>query len=289
MSSTSDPPPPPEDTGDDDDGDGDDLTASFFKAVKERGIEQVSIDDEEEEDEDEDDEDNAPVLEDDNEPRNIPQSEVNRFIGRDEGKVGKLAGNVTFTNRELYGTLKERVLESPAAFSNLVGGTDDDDDEMDNDNDDVPNVYRPPKTVPDSGLTAGEVVTTVLEALNHNDEPEENAGVRLLYEYSSPSSALRDPERALSVEEYADFLQTTEYSILLRHGPRVTVEKAEYAFDRKKSFFTVRLLPADSVDDRRQAVFVNFILSTKGSDEDDCWMIDSIIIRSDGIRRRGRR
>ena len=262
--------------------------------------------------------------------RDIPQSEVNRFVGRDDGAVGKLAGNVTFTDRELYGTLRDRVLESPAAFGRMVGkgdgNEDDDDDDEEEDEDDenvdvnkndpsfsVPARYSPPSTVPDSGLTAGEVVTTVLRALAHNDEPERNHGLRVLRGYSSPTSVLKNEERAVALEDYEDFLKTSEYKILLEHiSDDVKIEKADYAFDRKKSFFTMRLRPPDSKS-VRDAVFVNFILSTRNSvggggggggpfdgsndndddddDDCDCWLIDSIIVRSDarGVRRRRRR
>lgn len=271
----------------------DDLMAEFFKTVADRGIESVSVDEDEDADDsdadsDDSDSDSDADADDESSLRDIPTSEVNRFLGRDDGAVGRLAGNVTFTDRELYGTLKERALESPAAFRRMVGGTDEDDDESSALDD--PFSYSPVSAVPDAGLTAGEVVTTVLRALNHNDEPEPDHGLRVLRGYASPLHVLNNKDKALTLDEYADFLKTTEYAILLDHKPDdVQVEKADYAFDRKKSFFTMRLRPPDSVS-YRDAVLVNFILSTKGSDEDDCWLIDSIIVRSDarGIRRRRR-
>ena len=164
---------------------------------------------------------------------------------------------------------------------------DDDEDEEDVEEEEEVKAYAPPSEIPDSGLTAGEVVETVLAALNHNDVPDANRGVKTLVGFSGPSSVLRSPDKAPTVDEYADFLKTSEYEILLDHdGDRVVVDKADYAFDRKKAFYTVRLT---STGNPRDVTFVNFILSTRGSEEDDCWLVDSIIIRSRGIRRRGRR
>ena len=66
-----------------------------------------------------------------------------------------------------------------------------------------------------------------------------------------------------------------------------TIEKGEYSFDGKKGFFTARLqigpLPGDSIS-------CNFILSVEGSDtEDPVWLVDSILIRPQSMRRRRRK
>lgn len=269
------------------DEEGMNLAAEFFKTVKGRGMENLGSGLEEDDDDDED--------EDSDEGNEIfPVSEMNKIQGMDTGKVGKLAGNVTTTNKEIYSSLKERVLESPSSFSSLTKGSGDDDDE-DDDYDygtDVSGGKLPyifPLTYPDSGLTAGEVVEAVLAALNHNHESENNEGLKILYAYSSDASVLKaNPDKAPTEDEYLDFLSTTdEYKILLNHdSSRVIIEKADYSYDRKKSYFTVRLY-----SDANGSAYttVNFILSTKGSNEDDCWLIDSILIRPEGMRRRGRR
>lgn len=263
-----------------------DLAAEFFKTVKGRGMENLGSGLEEDDDDDED--------EDSDEGNEIfPVSEMNKIQGMDTGKVGKLAGNVTTTNKEIYSSLKERVLESPSSFSSLTKGSGDDDDDDDYDyGTDVSGGKLPyifPLTYPDSGLTAGEVVEAVLAALNHNHESEKNEGVKILYAYSSDASVLKaNPDKAPTEDEYLDFLSTTdEYKILLNHdSSRVIIEKADYSYDRKKSYFTVRLY---SDENGSAYTTVNFILSTKGSNEDDCWLIDSILIRPEGMRRRGRR
>jgi hypothetical protein len=74
----------------------------------------------------------------------------------------------------------------------------------------------PPLTIPDSDLTAGEVVLLVLEALKNNDNPTKNKGVEILFGYSSSGSQIRN-EEGLTPEEYADFLKETEYKVLFTH------------------------------------------------------------------------
>jgi hypothetical protein len=213
---------------------------------------------------------------------NIPMSKLNIFRGRDEGKVGKLAGNVTLTNRNLYENLKERVLESPSAFVDLVGGEEAaaemEETEL------MRGIYKPPSLKPDSGLTAGEVVELVLQALSHNDEPTDNYGVQVFFAYSSPHSFLKGPD-APTIVEYADFIKTSEYAPMMSHT-QVIIDKADYSYDKKKAFYTVRLRDGPAED--RNFTCINFILS-KNSDLDDCWLIDSAVARTEGLGRSRRR
>jgi len=276
------------------------LAAEFFRAIKDRDVE-LDLDEYDDDDEDENEEGKeTPVAkketgsvkptesekndqeeDDDDSVDEIPISKVNVFTGRDEGNVGKLAGNVTFTNRELYENLKDRVLESPSAFATLVGeGNEEDTEENDDDADDT---YKPLSLVPDSGLTAGEVVMGVLDALNHNDVPTENYGVELLFAYASAKNVLKS-DKSPSVEEYADFIKTSEYAPMLDHS-QVIIDKGDYSFDKKKAYFNARLRTGSG----RDFTAVNFILSTNGTGEDDCWLIDSAIIRTDGLGRGRRR
>lgn len=267
---------------DDDTGDeaGMNLAAQFSELIKQKGI-KAELDDI-----DDDDDDDEPLDSDEEDAmRDIPRSEINVFSGRDDKGVGKLAGNVTFTNKQLYDTLKERVLESPASFAKLVQGDEDDNDDSDETvGQRGSKSYEPVDVSPESDLTAGEVVTTILDALLHNDEPEENHGVEVLFGYSSPASILKSADKAPTVEEYADFLKTSEYKTLLYHT-QVIIDKADYSYDGKKSFYNVRLKHGDG----RNFTPVNFILSTKGTNDDDCWLIDSILIRADGMGRSRRR
>lgn len=281
------------------DDEGKDLAAEFFKLAQERNI---GLDDEDfldDEDEDSDDEEIVVVVEssdedsedydddDDEEEFNIPQGAINAFLGYDTGDVGeKLAGNVTLTDDQLYSEVRDRVLDTAGGFVDLVTGPDDDEvDDWEVDQVGVrPEEYKPPTTVPDSDLTAGEVVLQVLDSLLHNDVPSKNSGVEILFGYSSEGSQIKN-EVGLTPAEYADFLKETEYKVLFDHQS-VSIDKGDYSFDGKKAFFTARLRNGPKPLD---VVSVNFILSTRGNDDDDCWLIDSMLIRPSSMRRRRRR
>jgi hypothetical protein len=273
-----------------DNDEGAQLAAELFKMAQAKGIRvddndlYDEEDDTEEVEEDEDEEDDEP------EP-NIPQGAINAFLGYDTGNVGeKLAGNVTLTNDQLYSEVKERVLDTAGGFVDFVkGASDEEDDDDDNDDENAeygttPKPYEAPTTVPDSDLTAGEVVIQVLDSLRHNDVPDKNRGVEILFGYSSPGSQIKN-EEGLTPAEYADFLKETEYKILFSHEG-ASIDKADYSFDGKKAFFTARLQAGPSPLD---TVSVNFILSTTGREDDACWLIDSMLIRPQSMRRRRRR
>mmetsp|Transcript_11402 Transcript_11402/g.21337 ORF Transcript_11402/g.21337 Transcript_11402/m.21337 type:complete len:310 (+) Transcript_11402:76-1005(+) len=255
----------PADSGSENNDEGFSLASDFAKILQERNIQ---LDDEDlEELNDDDDED------DDEEEDLLEEEDVD---------------DVTISDDQVYRELDERVLETAGGFVDLLSGvTDDDDDDDEDKTDEKPKIYEPPKVVPDSSLTAGEVVMTVLEALNHNDVPTPNRGVEILFGYSSAGSAI---SQAIDIEgmtpaEYAMFLKEEyEYKILFDHA-EVLIEKGDYSFDKKKAFFTARLKSPDDGD----FTSVNFILSTEGMEEDDCWLIDSLLIRPEGMRRRRRR
>lgn len=271
----------------DTDEDGAKLAAELFKMAQQKGVRVDKTDlDDDEEDDDIDEEDD----EDDEQEPNIPQGAINAFLGYDTGNVGeKLAGNLTLTDSQLYSEVKERVLDTAGGFVDYVKAISEDDDDDDADDEDTnkeeePKPYEPPAVVPDSELTAGEVVMQVLDSLLHNDVPEKNRGVEILFGYSSEGSQIKQ-EEGLTPAEYADFLKETEYKILFDHQG-ATIDKGDYSFDGKKAFFTARLKSGPGPLD---TVSVNFILSTTGVDDDACWLIDSVLIRPESMRRRRRR
>ena len=281
-----------DDSSKNNDSDGAELAAAFFRTAQSKGINIDSNDLLYDDDDDEEDDDNDNDDDDEMEP-NIPQGAINAFLGYDTGNVGeKLAGNVTLTNDQLYSEVKERVLESAGGFVSFVKGATDDDEDDDEDDEDSQLIagtnkkYIVPTTVPDSELTAGEVVLLVLEALRNNDVPMKNKGVEILFGYSSPGSQIKN-EVGLTPTEYAEFLKETEYKILFTNGGPIHIDKADYSFDGKKAFFTARL--QTSINTPLDTVSVNFILSTTGREDDACWLIDSILIRPQSMRRRRRK
>lgn len=261
------------------DQEGADLAAEFFKMAQQKGIglgADDALDDDEEDGEEEDE-----------------LEEPSTFGGDDTGKVGEqLAGNDSLTDDQLYSEVKERVLDTAGGFVDFVKRAKDDDDDDDGEDtddrdyfdEDVPKEYHPPLTVPDSELTAGEVVLLLLDVLLHKDVPTKNKGVEILFGYSSPGSSIKN-EEGLTPAEYADFLNESEYKVLFDHTS-VTIDKGTYSFDGKKGFFTARLQTGPGPLD---TVSVNFILSTTGKDDDACWLVDSMLIRPESMRRRRRR
>eukprot|EP00526_Cylindrotheca_closterium_P015685 CAMPEP_0113624878 /NCGR_PEP_ID=MMETSP0017_2-20120614/12839_1 /TAXON_ID=2856 /ORGANISM="Cylindrotheca closterium" /LENGTH=263 /DNA_ID=CAMNT_0000534951 /DNA_START=147 /DNA_END=938 /DNA_ORIENTATION=+ /assembly_acc=CAM_ASM_000147 len=257
-----------------DDAEGADLAAQFFKMAQAKGISLDSSDYVEDDgDEEEDEEEEEP---------NIPQGAINAFLGYDTGEVGdKLAGNVSLTDDQLYSEVKERVLDTAGGFVELVGGPREDEED---EGDTAPKVYEPPSVVPDVDLTAGEVVLLILEALKNNDNPTPNKGVEILFGYSSSSSQIMN-EEGLTPNEYADFLKETEYKVLFDHE-EVMIDKGKYAFDGKKAFLTARLRVGPGPKDFTSC---NFILTSEGKDDDAAWLVESMLIRPESMRRRRRR
>jgi hypothetical protein len=244
------------------DPDGASMAAQLFQMAQAKG---VTLDDDDLLDDDDDDDDdddtsemtNVPVEEgdddddDDDDVSNIPQGAINAFLGYDTGDVGeKLAGKVDLTDDQLYSEVKERVLDTAGGFVDMIRGADDDDDEGgDDDDDDSNKPYEPPIRVPDSELTAGEVVLLVLNAMKNNDNPTVNKGVEILFGYSSSGSQIKN-EDGLTVSEYAEFLKETEYKVLFEHG---SVVRTEHSWNRwclfvsllhfAKVFVSSRFLP----------------------------------------------
>ncbi len=266
--------------------DGMSLAADFFKTIQSRNIqldEYDFLDDEEEDDDDDDDDDDL------NQNQNVQQ---------DTSSSSSTNTGTPLSDNQLNNELNERVLETAGGFVDLVRSakqSNDNEDDDDDDNDttsDGPKPYEPPKTIPDPALTAGEVVMTVLEALNNNDNPTSDYGIQVLFGYSSQGSAI---SQAIQVEgmtpaEYATFLKEEyEYKILFNHDSNVMIEKGDYSFDRKKAFFTARLCSVSDESGGEEFINVNFILSTNGQGDDDCWLIDSLLIRPPDMRRRRRR
>eukprot|EP00538_Stauroneis_constricta_P013537 CAMPEP_0119567104 /NCGR_PEP_ID=MMETSP1352-20130426/34978_1 /TAXON_ID=265584 /ORGANISM="Stauroneis constricta, Strain CCMP1120" /LENGTH=321 /DNA_ID=CAMNT_0007616309 /DNA_START=51 /DNA_END=1016 /DNA_ORIENTATION=- len=278
------------------DSSGANLMAEFSKLAQSKGVELSKYDLEDLDFDDEDDEDDVVDTnndsdddddDDDGAEPNIPQGAINAFLGYDTGDVGeKLAGNVELTDKQLYSEVKERVLDTAGGFVDFVGGANEDDDDEDGDGADGPKPYQAPETVPDSDLTAGEVCSIVLEALRNNDVPSPNRGVEILFGYSSHSSYVKQEEpNGLTPKEYADYLRETEYKVLFTHDG-ITIDKGKYSHDGKKAFFNASLRTGLGAKDWTS---VNFILSTQGSDDNACWMIDSLLIRPQSMQRRRRR
>ena len=78
----------------------------------------------------------------------------------------------------------------------------------------------------------------------------------------------------------------SEDNLALFQHNSVVIDKADFSPDRLKGYFTARLVMGGLAKDD---VSVNFILSTTGTNDDDCWLIDSMLIRPGKLRRSRRR
>lgn len=247
------------------------LAADFSKILQQRNI-QLNEEDLMDDDDDEEEEYDEDIL--------------------DEEQILNEEDMPTISDEQVFRELDERVLETAGGFVDLLSKDANDEDTDDEEENTKPKPYEPPTTIPDPELTAGEVVMTVLDALNHNDVPMADYGIVVLFGYSSPGSAIA---QAIDIEgmtpaEYGVFLKEEyEYKILFNHVEAI-IEKGDYSADKKKAFFTARL--QGSPEEGSGFTNVNFILSASEAEEDGesgCWMIDSLLIRPEGMRRRRRK
>lgn len=139
--------------------------------------------------------------------------------------------------------------------------------------------------VTDPELTAGEVVALVLEAFRNNDNPTPNFGAEVFFGYSSPGSQVKT-EEGLTPTEYAEYLKSSpDYCVLFKHT-EAFIEKADYNSDGSRAYFTAGVKTGPRPLDK---VMVNFILSSSVSGDNTSWLIDSMLIRPESMRRTRRR
>ena len=126
----------------------------------------------------------------------------------------------------------------------------------------------------------------VLRALRNNDNPSTNYGIEVLFGYSSLESQISEliETEGLTPANYRSFLLSSEDNMaLFDPDTEVVIDRADFSPDSLKAYFTARLTGSSG------DLTVNFILSTTGTNDDDCWLIDSLLIRPPKMRNRRRR
>lgn len=131
------------------DEEGADLAAQFFQAMKDRNISFEG-----------DEVDFADMEDDEFESTDSSYSATGDMDDGDDAilreyDVSMTGEGASLTNEQIYDEMKDRVFESAGAFVELTKGVAE---EGDYDDSSAAMVYTPPVKVPDSGLTAGEVV-----------------------------------------------------------------------------------------------------------------------------------
>eukprot|EP01082_Thalassiosira_pseudonana_P013404 g11811.t1 g11811 contig6:628107-629253(+) len=254
------------------DEEGASLASEFFKIMKERNIsmegDEIDFADAEDEEMESEDGDDGELDDDDD-------AILREYDVPNEANV---------SDNQIYGEIQDRMFENAGTFVELTRGADDRERE-----EDTAGVYVPPTQIPDSGLTAGEVVKLVLLALRNNDVPTVDNGVEIFFGYSSPGSQIKEQIEydGMTPSQYRAFLASSDDYLALFEHDEVVIEKAEIIYENLKAYFTVRLI--NRKDPMKEDVSVNFILSTTGDNDEDCWMIDSMLIRPPKMRRRRRR
>jgi len=126
---------------------------------------------------------------------------------------------------------------------------------------------------------------TVLKALQNNDNPRTNYGIEVLFGYSSAESQIMDlvNTEGLTPDQYRKYLISSDDNMALFDHTEVVIDKADFSPDRLKAYFTARLTGVG------EDFSVNFILSTNGTNDEDSWLIDSLLIRPSKYRKRRRR
>jgi len=118
---------------------------------------------------------------------------------------------------------------------------------------------------PSPDLSPRQVVEAQLAAMQHNDEPEPDAGIRTAFRFASPSNR----ETTGPVERFIEMVKQPGYDALLNHRQTSlspTTEKGGQA--RIK----VHLIDAKG----QESAFVWILSKQSASPYEGCWMTDSV-------------
>ena len=115
-------------------------------------------------------------------------------------------------------------------------------------------------------MSPRDVVTTVIEALRHNDTPHENSGIELTYKFASPANKrMTGP-----LEHFKAMILNPLYGPMLHHRG-ASYENLKVEGDTAR--IDVILLSRDG-----RYVGYRFVLSRQhGNRYEGCWMTDAVI------------
>jgi len=201
--------------------------------------------------------------------------------------VGKLAGNTTLIDREIYSGLKDKVLDTPDSLSRFTaekkevgpgaveGGEVEDGKAQEEEQGNAPLPGAPRMvTAPDPKYTPSEVVIAVLDALQNNNSPDTNHGISVLFAFTSPASASVGSD----ISDFASYIPTSKYKILLNWDERMFEKKISYSADKKKAYLDVKIRDKDT----REWDVVSWVLSSRaqqGRLGGEVWLVDSMLVR----------
>ncbi|GMH68711.1 hypothetical protein TrRE_jg6105 [Triparma retinervis] len=140
--------------------------------------------------------------------------EIKKKVSNSVG-VGKLAGNTTLVDREIYEGLKDK----------------------------------------------------------NNNSPAPNHGISVLFAFTSPASASVGSD----ITDFASYIPTSKYSILLNWDERVFDKKIAYSASMKKAYLDVRVRDKDT----GAWDTVSWVLSSRAQQgrTGEVWLVDSMLVR----------
>jgi hypothetical protein len=123
---------------------------------------------------------------------------------------------------------------------------------------------------PAPSLTPGQVVTIVLNALQHNDDPQPDAGIATTFEFASPANRVETGP----LQRFASMIKNPAYRVMLGFRS-ATPERLE--LDGNHARQRVVIVGRDG----SQVTYV-FLLSKQAEGPyANCWMTDGVIRQKD--------
>lgn len=121
---------------------------------------------------------------------------------------------------------------------------------------------------PSPDLTAAEVVRIQVEALQHNDEPHDDAGIETAFRFASPSNR----SATGPIQRFAAMVKGPIYGDMLDFD---RVAYGRIALEDGRAAQRVTLYHADG----RRASYVFALSRQSGGAYDGCWMTDGVARR----------
>ena len=129
-------------------------------------------------------------------------------------------------------------------------------------------VYTPPQEEipkPNPKLSPEEVVSIVLQALQHNDTPTKNSGIAITFGFASPANrAITGP-----LDRFIELVNNPLYKPMLnhRHAERGSIRVAGDMARQRVTLFDA---------EGRRAIYIFTLSKQQEEPYKDCWMTDGV-------------
>ena len=123
---------------------------------------------------------------------------------------------------------------------------------------------------PPPSLSPGQVVEIVLAALQHNDDPQPDAGIATTFEFASPANRLETGP----LQRFASMIKNPAYRVML--GFR-SATKGRLELDGNHAQQRVVIVGRDG----SQVTYVFLLSKQSDGPYANCWMTDGVIRQKD--------